>query len=81
MPEYKRFKLIEIIDETTVKEHLSFIHPVYAAQDLYFNDKFDMMIQKLENVKVRIYKAVPSHLKAGATIKWEQVKEVADYPA
>lgn len=37
---FRKFKLIEIMSSTEVKEHLSFVHPFYGAgvyQKIYFS--------------------------------------------
>lgn len=59
--EFHLFKLIEIIDSETVKEHYEFQHPKYlhkgnkTNQYLFFNQSADRMIEVLNFQRVNIY--------------------------
>ncbi len=57
---FHEFKLIEIISETEVKEHLSFIFPFYAAtlQHMFFSSDMQYMHEKLINSRQFLYKRV-----------------------
>ena len=55
---YYEFRLIEIIDPYTVKEHCSFIFPFYDIdkfQHLLFNDQGNMMFERLKNARSFLY--------------------------
>jgi hypothetical protein len=56
---YHLFKLIEILDERNVKEHLSFYHPFYGSghyQRLYISDDTNYMLERLVNQRVFLYR-------------------------
>jgi hypothetical protein len=59
---YYEFRLIEIIDPYTVKEHCSFVFPYYDRdkfQHLLFNDKGDLMFERLKNARAFLYQREP----------------------
>lgn len=59
---FKNFKVIEIINESTVKVHMSFVHHHYSSQiqihKLIISNDCEVMIEKLINLRVNIYKRV-----------------------
>jgi hypothetical protein len=59
---FHRFKLLELMDSSEVKEHFMFIHPYYGDnkfQRLFFSDDLHYMIERQEQ-NVFYYKRVDS---------------------
>ena len=58
--ELREFKLIEIINEDEVKEHIQFIHPVYPNehQRIFFSDNNQYMLEKFTHPRVFIYEKI-----------------------
>lgn len=54
------FKLIEVINEYDVIEHISFVFPYYtykgSIQELYFNTNHKLMLERLDDNRVFLYK-------------------------
>jgi hypothetical protein len=79
---FYEFRLIEIINEREVKEHLSFIHPFYedkTCQNIFFSQDTDYMFEHLSNQRFFLYKKVqgPS---GSNKVKWQQVHRFTAYP-
>ena len=55
---YKRWKLIEIMNESEVKTHFEYIHPSYGYQNVFFNKNKDRMIEVLMNYRTFFYRKV-----------------------
>jgi hypothetical protein len=58
---FHEFKLIEIVNEREVKEHLSFIHPCYEynkMQSMLFSNDLEYMFERLVNGRFFLYKKV-----------------------
>ncbi len=76
--EFRNFKLIEIINEFEVKEHLTFVHPFYGIggsskyQRLYISDNMKHMIERLDNQRVIFYKR--------EMIRWKMVRRIQGWP-
>jgi hypothetical protein len=79
--EFREFRLIEIISEAEIKEHMIFIHPLYLnnTQKLYFDSTNYYMIEKLGHPRVFIYEK--EELKATRKfIKWRCMKRFNKFP-
>jgi hypothetical protein len=59
---FKLFKVIEIINESTVAVHMSFVHHHYSSQNqihkIIISNDCEIMIEKLINLRVNIYKRI-----------------------
>lgn len=55
--EHREFRLVSIVNEFEVEEHARFIFPIYTGQTqkLYFSEKCDFMIEKVNNNRVFVY--------------------------
>jgi hypothetical protein len=80
--EFREFRVIEIVSETEVKEHLTFIHPVYhnEKQRLYFDSKNKYMIEKLNHPRVFLYEREDYKNKTQITTKWKCLKRMSKFP-
>lgn len=78
--EFYEFKLIEITSETSIKEHCTFVHPFYKGQEqfLYFSDTTDLMIERLANQRVFLYRKTP--LNTGNHVRFDMVHRFHDFP-
>jgi hypothetical protein len=56
---FYEFRLIEIISESEVKEHLSYIFPYYGGdkytQYMFFSDDMNFMLERLINARAFLY--------------------------
>jgi hypothetical protein len=73
---YHNFKLIEIINESEIKEHFTFIHPFYGVgkyQRIYFSENNEYMLERLVNQKVTLY-----HRKKAifGQVKWQIARRI-----
>jgi hypothetical protein len=69
---FYEYKLIEIINEREVKEHISFIHPFYEGQcqNIFFSHDHEYMFEHLFNQRYFLYKKVQGP--AGTNrVKWQ----------
>lgn len=69
---FYEYKVIEIINEREVKEHLSFVHPFYEGkvQNIFFSQDNEYMFEHLFNQRYFLYKKVPGP--AGTNrVKWQ----------
>lgn len=70
--------MIEIENETRVKEVITFIHPIYHTfQMIYIADDFSLMLERLINLKVKLYtkgKTVNGH------VTWTIAKRINNFP-
>lgn len=54
---FKLFKLVQIKDESSVEELLSFAHPYYKdKQRLHFSQDCTVMVEKIVNLKIVVYR-------------------------
>jgi len=56
--DFYEFKVIEIIDETTVKEYFSFVFPIFKkakSQFLYLSENLEYLFEKIDNERNYIY--------------------------
>lgn len=80
---FHEYKLIEIISEREVKEHLSFIFPYYngTVQHMFFSSDLQYMHEKLVNARQFMYKRVNAGDHENPTrVKWEMVVRFNQYP-
>ena len=76
---YKRWKWVEIVNETEARVLMEFVHPSYSTQKIYLNDRKEHMIEVLMHrsffyVKEQI-PGQPAHM-----IKWRLIRRIFDYP-
>eukprot|EP00347_Sterkiella_histriomuscorum_P004764 403359199 len=77
----RRFKYIEIINEYEVKTHLEYIHPLYDPVWQFINKSKTLLIQRLVNYRMFLYKAVSISRDDPSQIRWEIVRQIIDFPA
>jgi|LauGreDrversion4_2_1035121.scaffolds.fasta_scaffold86584_1 hypothetical protein len=59
---FRNFKVIEIINDSTITVHMNFTHHHYSSQNLIhkiiISNDCEIMIEKLINLRVNIYKRI-----------------------
>lgn len=80
MKEFREFRLIEIVSEMEIKEHMVFIHPFYTKekQRLFFDSKNQYMLEKLGHPRVFLYEREENRMRR--TIKWKCLRRFSKYP-
>ena len=78
--EFREFRLIEILNECEVKEHLVFVHSFYFNQQqrLYFDSQNKYMIEKLGYPRIFLYEKQESKMRR--RIKWRCIKRFNKFP-
>lgn len=80
--EWREFRLIEIVNEREVEEHLQFQHPYYPnqIQSIYFDSKTKYMLEKLNHPRIFLYekKKAPE---AANRVNWSLVKRFSKFPS
>ncbi|CDW71887.1 wd-40 repeat protein [Stylonychia lemnae] len=78
--EFREYRLIEIVSDIEVKEHLVFIHPFYFndKQRIYFDSKNQYMLEKLGHPRVFLYEKEENRMRR--TIKWRCIRRFSKYP-
>jgi hypothetical protein len=73
--------LIEIIHEDEVKEHISFIHPVYPNENqrIFFNENTQYMLEKFTHPRVFIYERI--EVEGRGQVHWRQIRRLNKFPA
>jgi len=73
---FHNYKVIEIMNETEVKEHFTFIHPFYGVgkyQRLYLSQNMEYMIERLVNQRVFLYQRQKGMF---GMVKWKIVRRI-----
>lgn len=80
MKEFREFRLIEIVSEVEVKEHMVFIHPYYMKdkQRLFFDSKNQYMLEKLGHPRVFLYEKEENKMRR--TFKWKCLRRFNKFP-
>ncbi len=77
---FHNFKLIEILNESEIKEHFRFVHPFYGKgkyQRIYLANNMEYMLERLINQKVLLYKRAKGMF---GSCKWQMVKRINRFP-
>lgn len=73
----KRWINLEIKNEKEVQINLEYIHPSYAKEWIFINDKKDRMVVVLTNYRTYVYKAVKETAdgeSSASKIRWEVIR-------
>eukprot|EP00347_Sterkiella_histriomuscorum_P009906 403339425 len=79
--EFREFRVIEIISEFQVEEHMVFYHPVMSEknQRIFFDSNLFFMLEIIDNLRVVLYRKIEDkQIKKNVT--WELVKRFERYP-
>ena len=78
----KRWLNLEILNEREVKINLEYVHPSYAKEWLFINDRKDRLIVVLVNYRCFYYEAVGINDDPAKPykIKWQIKRQINDYP-
>lgn len=79
--ELREFRLIEIMNEDEVKEHINFIHPIYPNehQRIFFNENSHYMLEKFTHPRVFIYERI--EIEGRGQVHWRLVRRLNKFPA
>jgi hypothetical protein len=79
---FKRWINLEIKNEKEVKINLEYVHPSYAKEWLFINEKKDRLIVILVNYRCFYYKAAALNDDPNRPyrIKWQVIRQINDYP-
>ncbi|CDW84531.1 wd-40 repeat protein [Stylonychia lemnae] len=78
---FHKFSVIEIMSETEVKIHYEFIHVIFQSepfQRIYISDDLEYMIERLQNQRVFMYRAIKSATEG--QIKWVIIRRIKQFP-
>lgn len=78
--EFREFRLVEIVSDVEVREHLVFVHPFYLRerQRIYFDSKNQFMLEKHGHPRVFLYEKEENKMKR--TIKWKCLRRFTKFP-
>ena len=80
---FYEFKLIEIVNEREVKEHMTFVHPFYEdkkRQFLYISNDCKMMFEILNNGRYFLYQKEAGKVDGTNKITWKQIHRFQSFP-
>lgn len=79
--DYRRWKIIEIVNENEVSVLMEFTFPIFnQGITVYLNEKRDRLILKIINFRTFIYQIhrIPNSTKNEVT--FELIRQIVDYP-
>ena len=71
---FYEFRLIEIVNEREVKEHMSFIHPFYEdrkRQGIYISNDCRMMFEVLSDGRYFLYQREQAKVEGNNKVTWK----------
>ena len=76
---FVRYRMIEIMNQTDVEEHFTFIHPWYQGdyQRIYFSDDLRFMLER-QKQRVFLYRRIETLIPG--EVKWHLVRRIKQFP-
>lgn len=84
--EFREFRLVEIQDETEVREIASFIYPYWKSGGkfyMYFSENGEFMFERLSYSRFHIYRRIPLNDDPNrpSRCRWDLVKRITNIPS